>query len=69
MYEEQERLITEQATDYVVIRWTLDARMEDTYSFTGLYENYRLVATATEPHDEYCYGLWKKKESTTEQGR
>lgn len=69
MYEEQERLITEQATDYVVIRWTFDARMEDTYSFTGLYENYRLVATATEPHDEYCYGLWKKKESTTEQGR
>lgn len=64
MYEEQERLITERATDYVVIRWEFDERMEEKYSFDGLYENYRLLATAAEPHDEYCYALWKKKEQT-----
>ncbi len=62
MYEEQERLIAEQATDYVVIRWEFDESMEEKYSFDGLYENYRLLATSTELHDEYCYALWGKQE-------
>lgn len=61
MYEEQERLIAEQATDYVVVRWEFEERMEEVYDDIGLYENYHLVATTTELHDEYCYGLWKKR--------
>lgn len=61
MYEEQERLIAECATDYVVIRWEETERMEEKYTYAGLYENYRLFAVADEQHDAYCYALWVKR--------
>lgn len=60
MYEEQERLIGEKATDYVVIRWEFDERMEEKYTYDGLYQNYRMIATSAEAHDEYYYALWQR---------
>ena len=60
MYEEQERLIAQKAADYVVIRWEFDEIMEEKYDYAGLYENYRMVATSAEAHDEYYYALWVK---------
>ncbi len=60
MYEEQERLITEAAADYIVIRWEMGETMEERYPFTDLYQNYRLLAVSNEVYDEYCYALFSR---------
>ncbi|MBR6761224.1 MAG: hypothetical protein IKM30_04235 [Oscillospiraceae bacterium] len=58
MYEEQERLITEAATDYIVLRWEMQETMEERYRFADLYQNYQLLAVTNEVHDAYCYALF-----------
>ena len=63
MYEEQERIIDECSADYAVIRKEKAERWADKYSYAPFYENYEMIAEAEEPHDEYCYALYRRKQS------
>lgn len=62
MYEEQQKAIESKKYDYVVTRKR--CKETDDYIIEGnkvLYENYELVDTAYEKHDQYLYALLKKK--------
>lgn len=60
MYEAQERMIREQETEYVVIRWEFEEQMREKNPYPELYAQYDIIDYAVEYHDEYCYALLKK---------